>query len=122
MCGILALVRCRPAGAESTAPLVAATHVVRHRGPDDEGYLLWSAGGPPRVFAGPESAAETRQARALPELPEAAPWRVAFGHRRLSIVDLSPAGHQPMVHAPTGLGVAYNGEIYNHVELRAELE
>ncbi len=47
---------------------------------------------------------------------------IAFGHRRLSIVDLSAAGHQPM-HSNAGRFVmAFNGEIYNHLELRAELE
>ena len=48
--------------------------------------------------------------------------RVALGHRRLSIVDLSPAGSQPMTLADAGLALVYNGEIYNHPELRAELE
>src|SRR6056297_1133154 len=47
---------------------------------------------------------------------------IAFGHRRLAILDLSPAGHQPMA-APSGRYViCYNGEIYNHLDLRAELE
>lgn len=47
---------------------------------------------------------------------------VGFGHRRLAIVDLSQAGHQPMA-APSGRYViAYNGEIYNHLEIRAALE
>jgi asparagine synthase (glutamine-hydrolysing) len=46
----------------------------------------------------------------------------ALGHRRLSIVDLSPAGHQPMCLAGTRLWITYNGEIYNYLELRAELE
>ncbi len=47
---------------------------------------------------------------------------VALGHRRLSIIDLSPAGHQPMPNADGSLWIAFNGEIYNFLELRAELE
>lgn len=47
---------------------------------------------------------------------------IALAHRRLSILDLSPAGHQPMVSADDRLVLAYNGEIYNHHELRAEVE
>src|SRR4051812_25749530 len=48
--------------------------------------------------------------------------RVGLAHRRLSIIDLSPAAHQPML-APNGVAViAYNGEIYNFKELRKELE
>lgn len=46
---------------------------------------------------------------------------VAFGHRRLSIVDLSEAGHQPMLSVDGRYVLTYNGEIYNHLELRAEL-
>src|SRR5215218_9421105 len=48
--------------------------------------------------------------------------RVAFGHRRLSIIDLSDAGAQPMVDDGLGLTVVFNGCIYNHQQLRAELE
>ena len=47
---------------------------------------------------------------------------VGFGHRRLSILDLSPAGHQPMLSADRQTGVVFNGCIYNFLELRAELE
>ena len=47
---------------------------------------------------------------------------IALGHRRLSIVDLSPAGHQPMHSAGERFVLAFNGEIYNHLDLRAELE
>jgi asparagine synthase (glutamine-hydrolysing) len=63
-----------------------------HRGPDDHG--LWTD-------------------------PEAG---IALVHRRLSIVDLSPAGHQPMASSDGRFVLTFNGEIYNHGELRAELE
>lgn len=48
--------------------------------------------------------------------------RVAFGHRRLRIIDLSEQGHQPMVDSELGLTLAFNGCIYNYPELRKELE
>jgi asparagine synthase (glutamine-hydrolysing) len=47
---------------------------------------------------------------------------IAFGHRRLSIIDLSPAGHQPMHSANGRYVLSFNGEIYNHLELRRELD
>ena len=47
---------------------------------------------------------------------------VLLGHRRLSILDLSAAGHQPMIDRASGAIIVFNGEIYNHVELRKELE
>ena len=48
--------------------------------------------------------------------------RAWLGNRRLSIIDLTSGGHQPKIHEPTGLVITYNGEIYNYIELRAELE
>ena len=48
--------------------------------------------------------------------------RVGLGHRRLSIIDLSAAASQPMSNEDGSLWLTYNGEIYNHRELRAELE
>lgn len=47
---------------------------------------------------------------------------VGLGHRRLAILDLSPAGHQPMITRDGNFALSYNGEIYNHSEIRAELE
>src|ERR687895_547850 len=48
--------------------------------------------------------------------------RIGLGHRRLSIIDLSPAGHQPMSNEDGTVWVTFGGEIYNHEELRPELE
>src|SRR5688572_305243 len=47
---------------------------------------------------------------------------VALGHRRLSIRDLSQAGHQPMVSACERYVIVYNGEVYSHEEMRADLQ
>jgi len=47
---------------------------------------------------------------------------LALGHRRLAIIDLTETGHQPMSNRDGTLWITYNGEVYNYVELRAELE
>ncbi|MGE9289440.1 MAG: N-acetylglutaminylglutamine amidotransferase, partial [Puniceicoccales bacterium] len=48
--------------------------------------------------------------------------RLAFGHRRLKIIDLSEASRQPMVDSELGLSIVFNGAIYNYKELRSDLE
>lgn len=72
--------------------LKAALRAIAHRGPDDHGTFEHAASG------------------------------TALGHVRLSILDLSPLGHQPMVSADGRFVLVYNGEIYNFAELRATLE
>lgn len=107
------------------------TDFLRHRGPDDEGYLLADVqnksiligGGkdtPKAVYRSPLPYAPKREMDAL--APDRGSYHLAFGHRRLSIIDLSPAGHQPMCNKNGTLWVVYNGEIYNYLELRAELD
>jgi asparagine synthase (glutamine-hydrolysing) len=92
MCGIAGFLEPHGSSAEQLAALAKKMVVVMaHRGPDDEGVWVDADAG------------------------------LAFGHRRLSIIDLSASGHQPMV-SPSGRYVlTYNGEIYNYVELRNEL-
>lgn len=50
------------------------------------------------------------------------PHDLALGHRRFAIIDLSPGGHQPFLSRDKSLALTFNGEIYNYVELRQELE
>lgn len=126
MCGI--------SGFFSTTPQPASivgrmTDLIRHRGPDDEGFVLFQElSAMPRVCGGqdtPDDAYQVATAYApkekLSNLGDY-PVTLALGHRRLSIVDLSPLGHQPMSSADGRYWIVYNGEVYNHIELRAELE
>jgi asparagine synthase (glutamine-hydrolysing) len=85
-----------------------------HRGPDGEGYVLLDARGVEQPVA-----RKDRLTDALGFSPHR--HTVGLGHRRLAIVELSPLGHQPMATEDGRCWVTYNGEIYNHVELREEL-
>lgn len=76
----------------TSALLATMTGCIHHRGPDTDGGWIDPEGG------------------------------IALGHRRLAIIDLSPAGDQPMQSAGGRFVIVYNGEIYNHLEIRAELE
>jgi len=88
MCGIAGFVTERAAAGDA-GTLRRMTGVIRHRGPDDEGFY--------------------QDAHAF------------LGHRRLSIIDLA-TGQQPMTSESGELWITYNGEIFNHADLRAELE
>jgi asparagine synthase (glutamine-hydrolysing) len=124
MCGIGALYN--PRGAISPEALDRMQAAVRHRGPDDEG-VVWFQGQhwTPSASGGadtPESVYSARLAyspvRTNGKLNEAS---LALIHRRLSIVDLAPTGHQPMCTPDLLCWIVYNGEIYNYLELREEL-
>lgn len=120
MCGISGIINRKQLSADE---LVKCTHMVAHRGPDDEGYLLWSPDNVPSVFVGRDSAEETQRHFGYQHVSgESRNWRVGLGHRRLSILDLSPGGHQPMVYPEAGLAISFNGEIYNYIEIRQELQ
>ena len=95
MCGIFGFVGKR-ARAESL-DLALAIRSMHHRGPDDNGTYLGLSVADPGVAC-------------------------AFAHTRLSIIDLSPAGHQPMSTADGRFTIVYNGEVYNFREIRKTLE
>ena len=98
------------------------TRRIRHRGPDDEGYLLATRQGTV-VSCGGE---DTDPALRMPHIRSASlqPLRfdLALGFRRLAILDLSASGHQPMTSADGQLWIVFNGEIYNYRDLRSELQ
>lgn len=93
MCGITGIWLPRPINqSELIAQITAMSDSLAHRGPDSSG--IWCDGNS----------------------------TVAFGHRRLSILDLSDRGHQPMISRSNRYVLTFNGEIYNHLDLRSELE
>jgi asparagine synthase (glutamine-hydrolysing) len=93
MCGIAGIAAERAQAHEVAVRVEAMTATERHRGPDDGGVVVVS-----------ESPA------------------VVLGHRRLAIIDLSAAGHQPMRDPASGSVIVFNGEIYNFAELREKLK
>ena len=119
MCGITALFN---KSGLRTDTLCKANALAAHRGPDDEGFLLWRPDSPWRLYAGKDSSLESRAHHQLALLPGGDPfWQVGLGHRRLSILDLSPQGHQPMT-LDGRFAITYNGEVYNYLEIRHELQ
>lgn len=105
MCGIAGLVL--PGQTISAEWLAALDRGLAHRGPDDRGFLGWRSGDIGRPSRDPA---------------EVAGQPVALVHRRLSILELSELGWQPMVSPDRRAAIAFNGEVYNFAELRAELE
>jgi asparagine synthase (glutamine-hydrolysing) len=128
MCGIGGVISLdgRPVRATRLKPMMDA---VAHRGPDDAGYVLLGATGQERERAFSDAAFSHLAGGLAPiDSPEAAQsvgaahWKLALGHRRLSVIDLSQRAHQPMALHGRGLWITYNGELYNFRELRAELK
>jgi asparagine synthase (glutamine-hydrolysing) len=95
MCGIFGWIVPR-AQAQEVERLRTLTDMLAHRGPDGSGCWL--------------------------DLTADGSHQIAFGHRRLAIIDLSEAGSQPMWAPNRSSVITYNGEIYNYIELRTELE
>ena len=113
MCGIFGIASRENRGIDPYL-LWFGTHRARHRGPNDWGFVSLAPvnGGVP----------SRRAWKFWGECEKACDYRVGLGSRRLSILDLSSAGRQPMNLPGTDLWIVFNGEIYNFPELRVELD
>ena len=118
MCGISGIIN-----VEGVDPsdLHIMSRTLRHRGPDDEGFSVSGISSPTLFYKGSDTISELA---AIPHISEhiANPsYTVGLMHRRLSILDLSAAGHQPMTYNQGQYTIVFNGEIYNYKEIRSEL-
>ncbi|MHC4359297.1 MAG: asparagine synthase (glutamine-hydrolyzing) [Planctomycetota bacterium] len=116
MCGIAGIYSFREKIEKSW--VLNMTNVLKHRGPDDEGYLAVSSKNK-EVYhlIGIDSKVQGMKIEDFGK-----PVNLLLGHRRLSILDTSPLGHQPMSNKHKTIWIVYNGEIYNYVELKKELK
>lgn len=130
MCGITGIFRSDGTPVDAVL-MERMARVIKHRGPDDEGYVFINTRDMAfRTASGRDTPAAVRQIN-YPYSPtsdidsldvRSGGFNLACGHRRLSIVDLSPAGHQPMCNSDGTIWIVYNGEIYNYIEVREELK
>ena len=127
MCGIAGIINLTENDAYQAQNIHRMTNKIRHRGPDDEGFLLIDKTGC-QLFLGDDTPSHDAQAQLADNYPTEhiknayqLHSNIAFGHRRLSIIDLTFAGHQPMSYLDR-YWIVYNGEIYNYVELKTQLQ
>ena len=133
MCGITGAVSLNHSSIDikSAKPM---NDIIAHRGPDDAGYLFFHTGcrhdqkvsfefnltdDKFKHLSGLLPSIDSNEAKMKINSHD---WDLYFGHRRLSILDLSSAGHQPLSDLSKNIWLVYNGEIYNFKGLRKELE
>ncbi len=118
MCGIFGIFNFEESNVDLRS-LQNSVNIIRHRGPDDEGYALFNThkniseerfGDTSAIKKGVHILSHTEQALNL-----------AFGFRRLSILDLSVNGHQPFFNEEKNICIIFNGEVYNYIEIKEEL-
>ena len=107
MCGITGIVHFDGTPV-SPGDLRGMNRAIRHRGPDDEGHVFIQT--------------SSGKVRELADADMDFAADIGLAHRRFSIIDLSPAGHQPYVDRDGSCALIFNGAIYNYVELRKQLE
>lgn len=125
MCGITGIIK-NKASKDIVNQAITMLETIKHRGPDGEGLVLIDT---------KRNAIPTARTEFMYDFPDKnyhpkrrvetlrnQPFQIAFGHRRLSILDPTPQGHQPMCSHDEMVWLTFNGEIYNYIEIRQDLE
>ena len=127
MCGISGIVNAS-SKKYSANTIKKMTDPIRHRGPNDVGYLLFDNANQVHILGDvdtPQSVYDSNVSytpKATIATSEQIDFTVALGHRRLSIIDLSTYGHLPMSYSNGRYWITFNGEIYNYKQLKEELK
>jgi len=125
MCGIAGIILKQRSGIDLPEKIATMTNAISHRGPDGEGFLIAGENAAIPCF---NTLQQNYQRKDLNYIPKTNLNNadqnsfLAFGHRRLSIIDLSETGHQPMCSKNEKHWIVFNGEIYNYIEVREELK
>jgi asparagine synthase (glutamine-hydrolysing) len=126
MCGIAGVIsKTKSIALKET--VFAMSQAIKHRGPDGEGFAFFSKTNSTPVYSNhtPQINKESQSFLFNPKISLQnldTNYDVAFAHRRLSIIDLSESGHQPMCDTQGDYWITFNGEIYNYIELQHELK
>ena len=122
MCGISAIIS---KIGTNTDEIVLMNNIIKHRGPDDEGFLTYELKkNILKNYSGMDthpSSIKKYNLDSIKNINQNSNYNLIIGHRRLSIQDLTSLGHQPMTSICENYVVAYNGEIYNFEVLKTEL-
>ncbi len=126
MCGIAGIILKQNASFNLIEKIALMAKTLAHRGPDGEGFILADQSLVTPYYNSVSAKFSSKDLKFFPHqsLDQAANtnYFLAFAHRRLSIIDITEGGHQPMCSADAKLWITFNGEIYNYVELRKELK
>ena len=129
MCGISGFVTLSTFN-KNVETVFSMNNLIKHRGPDDEGYLIFKDiyNFEPLTLSGDDTI-DIKWNQDINYSPkynktefENQKFQIAFGHRRLSIQDVSSYGHQPMSYNENKLWITYNGEVYNFENIKNELK
>lgn len=126
MCGISGIIYKKNIGSIKES-IFNMSQSIKHRGPDGEGFTFFSESIEIPAYSNDTPIVNKESNRFLFNPKKtlediSSNYNMAFAHRRLSIIDLSESGHQPMCDISSNFWITFNGEIFNYLELKAELK